>query len=173
MILFIAIFFVESTHVHAANRVYKIEQFKVSLEAPGGWQDLRGYLGRDITLLGPELGAKRDTIFIEVTDSKRINFSEEKKAQAKFKNIKLEWLKKKAGKLISFNLSKEINFLNKEYLYHEVSYILDKKSFVEGNLFLKCSKDVGLNISFLTLKDKEAAFQKHFKSILKSVSCSM
>ena len=156
----------------ASTKVYKVERFKVSLEAPQGWQDMRGYLGRDITLLGPELGAKRDTIFIEVTEAKRINFREEKKAESEFKKIKMEWLKKKAAKLISFNLSKEISYLNKDYLYHEVSYILNKKSYVEGNLFLKCSPEVGLSISYLTLKDKASAFQSTFKDVLKSLACT-
>lgn len=171
--MFTTIFFVESSCVYAAKKNYQVENFKVSFEAPEGWQELRGYLGRDITLLGPKFGAKRDTIFIEVTDAKRINFSEEKKAASEYKKIKSEWLKKKAGKLKFFNLSKEISYLERKYLYHEVGYILNKKSYLEGNLFLKCSEGVGVTISFLTLEDKSIAFQKSLKGILSSLECSL
>lgn len=155
----------------AKSELFIVEKLNISLDIPQGWQGLRGHLGRDITLLGLELGSRRDTIFIEVTDRKRLDLKAEKKASKNFKKIKIEWLKNKAATLKNISLDKPISFLNKKHLYHEVSYLLGGNSFVEGNLFLECGPDAGLNVSFLTLEEKEKAFQKNFKEVLTSLKC--
>jgi hypothetical protein len=149
----------------AKSELFIVEKLNISLDMPQGWQGLRGYLGRDITLLGLELGTRR------VTDRKRLDLKAEKKASKKFKNIKIEWLKNKAATLKNISLDKPISFLNKKHLYHEVSYLLAGNSFVEGNLFLECGPDAGLNVSFLTLEEKKKAFQKNLKEVLTSLKC--
>lgn len=155
----------------AFSKEFKIEQFNVSLAIPEGWQALRGYLGRDLSLLSREHSGKRDTVFLELTDDKRINLVAEKKAQENFRKIKMEWLKKKAGKLIRFNLNKKLDYLKRPYLYHEVSYELNGKSYIEGDLFLQCGPDVGANLSFLILTERQLVFSKNLKSILSSLKC--
>lgn len=155
----------------AYAKEFQVDEYKVSVSIPEGWQGLRGYLGRDITLLGKENSGKRETIFIEVTEAKRIDLETEKKAGASFKKIKLEWLKKKAGKLNRFNLDKKLSFIKRDYLYHELSYDLNNESFIEGDLFLKCSSSVGVNLSYLILVKKQLTFEKKLQNIIKSLKC--
>lgn len=152
---------------------FEVNQYKVSVSIPEGWQGLRGYLGRDITLIAKENSGKRETVFIEVTDAKRIDLGAEKKAGTNFKEIKLEWLKKKAGKLNRFNLDKKLNFIKRKYLYHELSYELNGNNFIEGDLFLHCSSQVGVNISYLILVERQIAFNRNFEEIIKSLKCDL
>lgn len=155
----------------AGSQSYNIEKFKVSFDEPLGYQVLRGFRGRDIVLLGPEKETKRSTIFIEVMESKRINFNEEKDSLEKFKNLKVEWLKNKKGNLNKFDLDKKLNFLNSKYLFHEVYYTLGNQKFVEGDLYYKCGKDVVSNVSFLVKESRYNSFRETFDKLTKSLSC--
>lgn len=155
----------------ATKLSYKIDSFELQFEKPFGYQVLRGYLGRDIVLLGPEKTKKRNTIFLEVTDSNRINFDEEKSQEISFKKIKTEWIKEKKAILNKFQLDQKLDFLKNQYLYHEVFYSLNGTRFVEGELFYSCSKKTASNISFLVQEERLEAFKNIFKRFLKSFEC--
>jgi hypothetical protein len=121
--------------------------------------------------LGPETSSKRNTIFIEVTDSNRISLEEEKNQKLSFRKIKSEWIKEKKAILNKFKLEEKLSYLNRPYLYHEVFYTLKGQRFVEGDLFYSCSKKTASNISFLVTEKKLEAFQNVFKRFLQSLEC--
>ncbi|MCR9204155.1 MAG: hypothetical protein NXH75_06235 [Halobacteriovoraceae bacterium] len=150
---------------------YKIEGFEVQFEKPNGYQALRGYLGRDLVLLGPEKAKKRSTIFLEITNSNRISFEEEKKKKNEFKSIKTEWIKEKKAILNNFEIDKKLKYIKNEYLFHEVSYSMKGVKFIEGDLFYRCSPEVTANISFLVEEKRIMAFRGVFKRYMTSLAC--
>ena len=93
------------------------------------------------------------------------------KSLGAYKRLKNSWIKNKKGSLQSFNLGKTFSSVKKDHLFNEVSYALKGNSFVEGNLFMKCSANAFLNISFLTLKNKEKAFKKVWLKLLETIKC--
>lgn len=153
------------------NKKITLKGSHLIFKAPNNWQFTQGLYGRDIALLGPETGPKRDVITIELAKSKKFSLSEEKKALESYKQLKNSWIKQRKGSLKSFNLGQRITSLKKDHLFNEVSYSLEGLSYLEGDLFIKCSKDSFINVSFLTLNNKKKAFKKIWLEVLNSLQC--
>jgi hypothetical protein len=149
----------------------KLNEANLSFRAPKSWQMVNGLYGRDVSLIGPELGPKRDVITIEQAQNQSFSIDKEKKALPRYKKLKASWIKQKKGTVQRFDLGKTLPGLKKNHLFNEVSYRLDGNDFVEGDLFMKCSDKKFLNISFLTLKNKQEEFKKIWVEILRSIKC--
>lgn len=155
----------------ANEQTFKIKGHTLLLNKITGYQIMRGYLGRDIVLLGPDRAEKRNTIFLEVAESKRVNLNEEKESLADFENLKKEWINERGGKLHKLKLNSRDLKIEKDYLYNYLSYSLDKKNFYEGDIFLKCSPKTSLNLSFLVLKKNFDKFKPQLEDFIKGISC--
>jgi hypothetical protein len=153
------------------NKKVTLKGSNLVFKAPNNWQFTQGLYGRDVALLGPETGPKRDVITIELAVSKKFSLDQEKKALESYKQVKNSWIKKRKGSLKNFSLGQKIANLKKDHLFNEVSYSLEGLSYLEGDLFIKCSKDSFINVSFLTLNNKKKAFKKIWLEVLKSLQC--
>lgn len=157
----------------AEEKVIQIREFEIGLQRPSSWQMPNGFLGRDIVLLGKGYEGIRETVFIEATKSELINFDLEKKDGEKYKETKISWLKEKKGILNNINLNKELSFLKRPYLYKELSYNIEGKEVIEGDLILKCSDDVVLAMAILSPKKLYSSFFEDFKHLATSLRCKM
>lgn len=150
---------------------FDIDKFQLSLNIPTEYQTLKGYLGRDLVLLGNTFQGKRKSIFIEITDSERVNFSQEKNHLDEFLDNKKNWLNKKQGKYLSSSLdSKELD-LKREYIFNTFNYELEGVNYSEGDLFLKCSKSAAVNISYLVSFSQRTTFLGELEKILLTLKC--
>jgi len=163
-----------STQVYSSVWIAKKLQIKTSVltfEIPKSWQYVEGFQGRDVTVLAPKDKGVRDVIIIEQADNDKFSLKEEAKALNKYKQIKSTWIKNKGGTLSKITLGEKISVLKNDHLYNETTYVVSKKNYLEGDLFIKCSDDSFVNLSFLTLKEKEIEFKKIWLRVLKSIRC--
>jgi hypothetical protein len=153
------------------DKKIKLKGSNLVFKAPKNWQFTQGLYGRDIAILGPEKGPKRDVITIELAVSKKFSLAKEKKALQSYKQLKSSWIKQKNGSLKKFDLGQKVAGFKKEHLLNEVSYSLEGLSYLEGDMFVKCNKDSFINVSFLTLNKNKKAFKKIWLEVLKSLQC--
>jgi hypothetical protein len=138
---------------------------------PITWQYVEGFHGRDVTILGPPTKGRRDVIIIEQAKSKNFTIEKENKSLNRYKKIKSLWIKEQKGIVVKFNLGKKEPQLKYKNIYNESIYILNGKTFIDGELFISCSNNTFASVSFLTLKVAEKKFKVIWSKVLKSIKC--
>ena len=156
-----------------AERVdFKIKNHTLSFEPPSDYEIKEGFIGRDIVLLGPNQGGKRNVIFVEIRDASLVSFPKEKAALEEYRKTSLKWLDSRGGKLASISLNHKIKDLKlkNEYVYNRMVYSLKGRGQIDGDLFYKCSPQAVIKVTYTALQ-KDSSFDKQFFALIKGLRC--
>ena len=168
--IFLILFLNSPCLIFAEVQQITIREAKLKVLKLHGWQKAQGFLGGDITWIGPELQGPRPVIKLDMVKKKKWDFNEEKKATKQYLENKEEWLRSKQGRLIASKLAQTNSKMNAKHIYNEVDYTIDGQDYKEQDWLIKCPTSL-LNLSLLITPERLTNLKGTWNEFISSFKC--
>ncbi|MFL5784652.1 MAG: hypothetical protein ACJ76H_08595 [Bacteriovoracaceae bacterium] len=156
----------------ASVQSFVIQDKKISIDVPGGWQGVKDLYGLPLVVLGPWENSSRPAISWMYTGmTKKIMKEDEfRKIFTGFKEDKESWLKEHSGKLLKFEQPTEKSF-SKDLSGHFIGaeFVVNDIHFIERSYYLYC-KDEVYNVKW-SIRDEHRKYLAEIDKIVGSTKC--
>lgn len=173
------VFAANNSNAHSAHadqlQSFSLKNVKVKSLSPGGWKNVQGFLGSDLSFLGSESqnGGSRTTLSIYDAEASLSRFPVEKALATKndFFSGRKEWIISQGGQYLNDVSARQLKFENSNNTGLELSfdYQLDGQKFREYSYYVTCNGEFlfmkGLVPSNHIGKDEESKLKKIATSI--------
>ncbi len=147
-----------------------VRDVKLKILQLPSWQKLEGFLGGDLTWVGPETSGPRPVIKLDVVTKKSWSFEDEKKSLPEYLKNKKEWLKSKEGQLNSHELGKTSKQMKVPHIYNIIRYEIDGQAYEEQDWLIKCPNALA-NLSLLVTPERFQNLKGVWDEFISSFSC--
>lgn len=149
-----------------------VQDKKIKIEVPEGWEAVRDLYGLPLVVLGPWANKSRPAISWMYTGmtSKIMKPEEFKKLFTDFKKDKEDWLKGHNGKLVKFEEATPADFPTKiKGHFIGAEFVVNDIHFAERSYYLYCNDQV-FNVKW-SIRDEHRAYLKDINKIVGSLQC--
>ncbi len=169
-VLFLLILYCFSAWANVQTQT--IQDKKITIDVPQGWESVRDLYGLPLVVLGPWENKSRPAISWMYTGmtSKIMKGSEFQKLFTDFKKDKEDWLKGHAGKLLKFEEATPAKY-SKDLSGHFVGaeFVVNDIHFIERSYYLYCSDEV-YNVKY-SIRDEHRKYLTSIDKIVGSLKC--